>query len=187
MLEIETEKKIRTGLKIEPMALEHLAEVYAIEVSVYPRPWPLKSFADELARNQYSHYYVSTIDGKVAGYGGMWVVLDEAHITNIAVAHGYQRRKIGERMLVYLLEQCARLSVNTVYLEVRRNNFAAQRLYSRYLFRSDGVRERYYSDNGEDALVLRVRNFRSEAFMKRFRENVEQLKRRVEVLPADCG
>ncbi|MFH1539013.1 MAG: ribosomal protein S18-alanine N-acetyltransferase [bacterium] len=180
MLEIETEKKVRSGLKIEPMALEHLAEVYAIEVSSYPRPWSLKSFADEVARNEYAHYYVSTIDGKVVGYVGAWVFHGEAHITNIAVAHGYRKRKIGERMLAYLLEQCLRLGAETVYLEVRRNNLAAQRLYSRYLFMSDGVRERYYSDNGEDAIILRVRNFRSEAFMKRFRENVERMKRRVE-------
>ena len=176
MLEIDTEKKVRAELAIEPMALKHLAEVYAIEVSVYPHPWPLKSFADEVARNQYAHYYVSTIEGKVVGYVGMWVFLDEAHITNIAVAHGYRRRKIGERMLVHVLDLAMRLGANSVYLEVRRHNFAAQRLYSRYLFKSDGVRERYYADNSEDAVVLRIRTLRSEEFAGRFRENTERLK-----------
>lgn len=178
MLDPETERKITDRLVVEPMRLEHLAEVYAIEVSIYPHPWSLKCFYDEVARNPAAWYVVATIDGGVVGYGGLWIMLDEAHVTNLATPLGYRRRGIAERMLVAMLDESLRRGVKTAFLEVRRHNTAAQALYAKYLFRTDTVRERYYTDNDEDALLMRVRDMDSEEFRARLEENRGRAARR---------
>ena len=187
MIETELEERIRSDFSIVPMTIDDLPEVYAIEVASYPNPWAYKCFVDEITQNQYANYVVAHVGGKVVGYGGMWLVYGEAHITNIAVSYGYRRKKIGERILVHLLEHCLRSEISTVYLEVRRSNFAAQRLYSRYLFQPDRVREKYYQDNGEDAVVLRIRDMCSKAFNERFRENCWLLREKLMGSPVYTG
>ena len=171
MIETAVEKRIIDDFCIAPMTLDVLPLVYAIELSCYPKPWSYKSFVDEITQNEHAYYVVTQVGGKVVGYGGMWLILDEAHITNIAVANNYRRRKFGERLLVHLLEQCLRAGISAVYLEVRRYNLPAQRLYARYLFRPMQVREKYYQDNEEDAVVLRISDLHSKAFIERFSEN----------------
>lgn len=156
------------AVRIVPMEMAHIAEVYAIEVSAYPRPWPLKCFMDELQRNPFSYYVVALDGGKVIGYAGLWLVRDEGHITNIAVSYGYRRRKVAEQLLVHLIEVGLKRGMHAAFLEVRRYNAAAQRLYVRYGFRPVRVRERYYQDNDEDAIELRVENMRSREFLKIF-------------------
>ncbi|MEW6203115.1 MAG: ribosomal protein S18-alanine N-acetyltransferase [bacterium] len=171
MMETVLEKQIIDDFSIVPMTLDVLPSVYAIELSCYPKPWSYKSFVDEITQNEHAYYVVAQLGSRVVGYAGMWLILDEAHITNIAVASNYRRRKIGERLLVHLLEQCLGTGVSAVYLEVRRYNLPAQRLYARYLFRPEHVREKYYQDNEEDAVVLRIGDLRSKVFVERFSEN----------------
>ncbi|MEW5944960.1 MAG: ribosomal protein S18-alanine N-acetyltransferase [bacterium] len=175
MIEPDAEANVREKLAIVPMALEHLDEVYAIEVASFPRPWSRECLMSEIVRNRCAHYIVAETDGKVLGYGGMWIVCDEAHITNLAVSPGYRRRKIGERLLVNMLERAAGSGAVYAFLEVRRSNVPARRLYSRYLFQPDYVRKRYYRDNGEDAVVLRLNDMRSTRFRERFTENLARL------------
>ena len=90
----------------------------------------------------------------VAGFGGIWVLTDEAHLTNIAVRGSYQRRGIGELMLMGIIETALDLKVEFVTLEVRKSNYVAQNLYRHYGFHDIGVRRGYYIDNHEDALLM---------------------------------
>ena len=143
---------------VEPMTMDELSEVYAIEIASYPRPWPYKCFVDELTRNKFAGYVVARRQGVVRGYAGMWMIHDEGHITNIAVDPEWRRRKIAEQILVHLMERAIRRGLRSIFLEVRRYNVAAQMLYTRYGFTPVSVRERYYADNEEDAIVLRVEN-----------------------------
>lgn len=158
------------AVDILPMKIAHLADVYAIEVSAYPRPWPFKCFLDELTKNNLAYYIVAMAEGKVIGYAGMWLVYDEAHITNIAVSFGYRRRRVAEQMLVHLIDTVIRRNMRTMFLEVRRYNVAAQMLYTRYGFVPVQVRERYYVDNDEDAIVLRVHDVHDPEFADNFRK-----------------
>lgn len=92
--------------------------------------------------------------GQIVGYGGLWLVVDEAHITTIAVDPTHRGRSVGELLLINLIDQASELNATWVTLEVRKSNTTAQNLYLKYGFRTSGVRERYYTDNGEDALIM---------------------------------
>jgi ribosomal-protein-alanine N-acetyltransferase len=154
---------------ITPMAQEHLSEVYAIEIAAYPRPWPFKCFTDELFRNKFAHYFVGLDNtGAVRGYAGMWMIHDEGHITNIAVDPEWRRRKIAEQILVHIINHCMLRGMRSIFLEVRRYNLPAQMLYTRYKFTPVSVRERYYADNDEDAIILRVQNLDAPVFRENF-------------------
>ena len=163
-------------VQVLPMTVEHLSEVYAIEIASYPRPWPYKCFVDELTRNKFARYLVAEDGGRVLGYAGLWMIHDEGHITNIAVDPEWRRRKIGEQMLVYILETGVRRALRSMFLEVRRYNVAAQMLYTRYRFAPMSVRERYYADNEEDAIVLRVDNLTARDFLDNFKQRRAELK-----------
>lgn len=175
MIQPRQEKPSPLPVDITPMQTYHLPEVYAIEVSAYPRPWPFKCFMDELTRNKVAHYFVALHGAKIVGYAGMWVVMDEGHITNVAVSYGYRRRKVAEQLLVYLLDFSIQCGVKTAFLEVRRYNLPAQLLYTRYSFEPIQVRERYYADNDEDAIVLRVADLRAPKFTDVFDRNKARL------------
>ena len=164
-------------VRIERMTLDHLPEVYAIEVSAYPRPWPFKCFVDELQKNRFAHYVTALKGDKVVGYAGIWLVHGEGHITNVAVSYGYRHRKVGEQLITHLMDVGIKNGLETMYLEVRRYNVAAQRLYTRYGFVPIRVRERYYTDNDEDAIELRVRDMRSKVFLDNFHEHRAVLQR----------
>lgn len=90
----------------------------------------------------------------IIGFAGMWILLDEAHITTIGVAPEYRGRGLGEMLLLDLFEEAMRRGAEWVTLEVRVSNDTAQALYSKYGFTRQGIRRRYYSDNGEDAYIM---------------------------------
>jgi ribosomal-protein-alanine N-acetyltransferase len=104
----------------------------------------------------------------IAGFAGMWVLYDEAHVTTIGVAPQYRGKGLGEYMLVNLFEQALARNAEWVTLEVRVSNDSAQALYRKYGFTQQGVRKRYYSDNGEDAYIMWSPSLRSPEFMERF-------------------
>jgi ribosomal-protein-alanine N-acetyltransferase len=91
---------------------------------------------------------------RIVGYLGLWYMVDEAHIVAIATHPAYRRQGIGERLLARALELARERDIKTVTLEVRVSNEPAQRLYEKYGFRRVGLRPRYYTDNGEDALIM---------------------------------
>lgn len=169
------------------MQKHHLPEVYAIEVSAYPRPWPFKCFMDELTLNKLSRYVVALNGAKVVGYAGMWLVAGEGHITNIAVSYGCRRRKVAEQMLVNLMDYAMEFNCETMFLEVRRYNLAAQLLYTRYAFDPIQVRENYYADNDEDAIVLRVPDMFTAAFKETYKRNKAELAKSLKAARAVDG
>ncbi|GAC1444799.1 MAG: ribosomal protein S18-alanine N-acetyltransferase [Chloroflexota bacterium] len=117
--------------------------------------------------------------GRVLGYAGMWLMIDEAHITTIAVRESWRGRGFGELLLASLLEASMDLGVQRVTLEVRVSNDAAQSLYRKYGFREEGVRPRYYSDNNEDAYIMTTSDVRSMDYRQLFHGLVAALHHRL--------
>lgn len=141
-------------LRIEPMTLADLHAVHAIERASFFPPWPDEAYRNELQTNRLASYVVARLDGLVVGFAGLWLMVDEAHVTTFAVDPAWRRRRIGERLLVALLDIAMARGAREATLEVRLSNVAARRLYEKYGFRPVGLRPRYYSDNGEDALIM---------------------------------
>jgi ribosomal-protein-alanine N-acetyltransferase len=141
-------------LRIRPMTADDLPAVQLIERASFATPWPSHAYRQELEGNRLAHYLVATLAGEVVAYGGIWVMVDEAHITTFAVHPRYRQRRIGERLLMALLDLALDRHAREATLEVRLTNLAARRLYEKYGFRPVGIRPRYYTDNQEDALIM---------------------------------
>lgn len=141
-------------LRVEPMLLGDIPAVHAIESASFPTPWPPYAFRGELESNRMAHYLVVRAGERVVAYAGLWLMVDEAHVTTFAVLPAYRRRGIAGRLLSDLIELAADLGATVVTLEVRISNLAARRLYERFGFRPVGVRPHYYTDNSEDALIM---------------------------------
>jgi [ribosomal protein S18]-alanine N-acetyltransferase len=142
------------AVSFRSMRLGDIDEVCGIEKEAFPTPWSEGAFQNELVNNQFAHYLIMECNDVVAGYGGMWLIMDEAHVTNIAVKAAYRGQKLGERLLRQLQETAVFLGAQKMTLEVRVSNLVAQKLYEKLGFRSVGVRRGYYSDNHEDALIM---------------------------------
>ena len=104
--------------------------------------------------NRLAHYRVIRVGGRVVGYAGIWLMVDEAHVTTFAVDPAWRRRGVGERLLIAVLDLAMERGAREATLEVRLSNLAARRLYEKYGFRPVGIRPRYYSDDNEDALIM---------------------------------
>lgn len=136
------------------MRLDDIETICEIEREAFPTPWSAGAFQNELTNNHFAHYLVMELDGEIAGYAGMWLIMDEAHITNIAVRAPYRGRKLGERLLVQMQSAAMFLGAERMTLEVRVSNVVAQRLYAKLGFIPAGLRKGYYTDNGEDAIIM---------------------------------
>lgn len=117
-------------------------------------PWSQTALHDDIADNEKAIYIVAEEQEQIAGYAGMWITLDEAHITNVAVHPKFRRKGIGETLVAALLRQARRHGALHQTLEVRVSNEAAIKLYEGMGFEGVGVRKRYYYDNNEDALIM---------------------------------
>jgi ribosomal-protein-alanine N-acetyltransferase len=126
------------------MRRRHLRQVLRIDHAVYPRPWTLSLYLGELATTQGRSYLVARDGTSVVGYAGLMVIVDDAHITTVAVAPSHQHRGIGTRLLLVLLRDAIALGAERVTLEVRASNRGAQALYSRFGFAID-VRSAAYA------------------------------------------
>lgn len=115
----------------------------------------------------------------IVGYAGIWVMTDEAHITTIASHPDVRGRGVGEFILVALIHRAIEIGARWMTLEVRASNAVAQNLYRKYTFKEMGVRRRYYSDNGEDALVMWTDALDSESFQTAFDQNEHKLAERL--------
>lgn len=127
--------------------------VAAIEAATFPTPWSRDAFASEM-RNVAARYLVAELEGEIIGFAGAWIILDESHITNIAVLEGHRGHGYGRLLTAGLLQYLSNLGAAYVTLEVRRSNTVAQSLYESLGFVRLGVRKRYYEDNREDALLM---------------------------------
>jgi len=139
---------------VEPMRVDDLPAVHEIERLSFTTPWPAHAYRTEIESNRLASYLVVRVEGAVVAYGGMWVMVDEAHITTFAVHPSWRRRGLAQRLLLALLEVAAARHAREATLEVRLSNIAARRLYEKYGFRPGGIRPRYYTDDDEDALVM---------------------------------
>jgi len=130
------------------------ADIFEIEKLCFPDPWSKDSIRYELEENEKAFYLVAEHSGKVVGYMGLWWILDEGHITNVAVRPGYRNRKIAEGIIRVMLEHTIGAGILHHTLEVRRDNQPAINLYEKFGFQVDGVRKGYYQFDGEDALIM---------------------------------
>lgn len=139
-----------------PMKEEDLDEVLEIEKLSFPSPWSKRLFLDELA-NPNSHIVLARDDtDALLGFVCFWIVADETHILNIAVHPRFRRQGIASRLLAHVLEFSKRMGVQYFALEVRNRNQAAIELYKGFGFRVAGIRKGYYSDTGEDAVLMEL-------------------------------
>lgn len=142
------------GVTIAPMRRRHLRGVVAVEERTSHRPWSLGLFLGELRMPTSRCYLVALERHTVVGFAGLMITGAEAHVTNVAVRPEEQRRHVATRLLLALFREAARRGVEDVTLEVRVGNPAAQELYRRFGFAPGGIRRNYYSDIGEDALIM---------------------------------
>jgi ribosomal-protein-alanine N-acetyltransferase len=149
-------------LIFKKMSLEHLDQVLEIEEVSYPAPWSYYAFAYELLHNDLAHYIVALSGDKIVGYCGMWLILDEAHITNVAVHPDYRRKSIGEALMLEMIRLAVQKGSARMTLEVRPTNTAARSLYEKLGFVENGRRKRYYTDNNEDAIIMWKENLAGE-------------------------
>ena len=174
------------SIKIKPMEKNDVDGVIAIESLAYGKHhWSKDSFLSELS-NDLAHYFsvFTQIGGeeKLIAYCGCWQILEEAHITNIAVNPEFQRKHIGEAMLMTLINDCYKNLVKYITLEVRAGNKPAIGLYEKYGFKSLGVRKGYYQDNNEDALIMWTENIFYDKFKIEYEKNIDLLKGKIEIL-----
>ncbi len=193
-------------LVVEPMRLAHVPVIMEIERESFSLPWPEGAYRHELTHNELAHYYVlrprsviispkpmsawqrlwqairrrPTADtGRILGYGGFWLMYDEAHISTLAIRVTWRRQGLGELLLVALLNEARRLGASRATLEVRVSNVAAQNLYAKYGFEQVGRRTGYYADNREDALILTTPEFASFSYRELIKVRRRDLVRRL--------
>jgi ribosomal-protein-alanine N-acetyltransferase len=217
--------KVATAFVVEPMRIEHIPAVSAIEKLSFPQPWPQNAYRREITDNRMAHYVVvrrlgepgdeQTVPGSssgapaqspdllgrigrllrppeaprstqlaqelrsIVGYAGIWVMTDEAHLTTIASHPDVRGEGVGEFLLVALIHRAMEIGARWMTLEVRASNAVAQNLYRKYTFKEMGVRRRYYSDNGEDALVMWTDALDSSSFQSAFEQNERRLAERL--------
>jgi ribosomal-protein-alanine N-acetyltransferase len=231
---------------VEPMQIEDIPEVTAIERQSFTTPWPVHAYRRELRDNRNSRYIVVRLmepgdngeepgasvvpqpltpepadrysggrarasavrravswlwpfarreevreappavrRGTVVGYAGLWFVLDEAHVTTIAVRPDQRGNGLGELLLIRLIELGVEAGAQRVTLEVRVSNEVAQGLYRKYTFKGEGIRRRYYSDDNEDALIMWSEPITTPEFRRQFLELKRALFRRMGMVDQD--
>jgi ribosomal-protein-alanine N-acetyltransferase len=141
-------------VRIDRMTVDDLPAVQEIERVSFLTPWPSQAYRSEIETNRLAAYLVAWSGAEIVGYGGIWLMVDEAHVTTFAVHPDWRRQRIGERLILALLDEAIRRGAREATLEVRLSNLAARRLYEKYGFRPAGLRPRYYTDDNEDALIM---------------------------------
>ena len=188
---------------VEPMRVEQLDQVRRIERACFPTPWPRNAYRREIQKNERAHYLVVRTTSEaspvpkrrqfpfsilpfgrsgardVVAYAGVWVMLDEAHITTIAVDPDYRRLGLGQLLIIQMARIALQARATRMTLEVRMSNEHAQALYRRYGFSDGGIRPRYYSDDFEDALIMRSEELGSCSFAERIDAGEEELRKRL--------
>jgi len=141
------------SIRLVPLAKEHLSDIVRIEKVSNSSPWSEQSFRSELTNPQ-SVFLVALVNGEVVGFGGLWLVVDEAHITTVAVDPERRHQGIGRKLMLELLELAGARGMTCSTLEVRAGNEAALKLYESLGYVRASCRRMYYPDNDEDAVVM---------------------------------
>jgi ribosomal-protein-alanine N-acetyltransferase len=151
-------------VKLRLMKQEDITQVTEIDREAFPTLWPPANYEREL-KNGLAHYIVASDEAGryIIGFAGLWMLVDEAHITNIAVREKHRRQGIGEALLIAIIELAIKLGAHLITLEVRASNAEAQKLYAKYGFVRVGLRRGYYTDNREDAVLMSIEDVKSAA------------------------
>ena len=139
---------IRRGEQKDILAIEEL------EKQCFATPWSYESLKYDIVENNRALYLVAEIEGEIVGYVGIWKIVDEGHITNVAVSPAHRRKHIASALLETLFRVTERAGVVQHTLEVRAGNEGAIKLYEGFGFKEAGLRKGYYEDNGEDAIIM---------------------------------
>lgn len=142
-----------TDISVRLAYKEDIAAMYNVEKTSFPCPWSYDSFAENFY-NLYSIYVLAENSDGVIGFGGMQVIFDEAHIMNVAVLKNYRRNGAASQMLELMMNEAKSRGAEKIFLEVRKSNLPAQALYRKHGFNMLAIREKYYSDNNEDAIIM---------------------------------
>ncbi len=162
--------------KIEKMTISSLDEVMKIEKLAYgEHHWSRESFVAEIDNRISSYNCAYSQNKNLAGYMGLWKIIDEAHITNLAVHPDFRRKGVAKSLLLYALDECYKEKIKYLTLEVRVSNEGAIKLYEVFGFKSLGVRKKYYQNNNEDALIMWSENIFSESYKKRYEKLKEKI------------
>ena len=141
-------------ITVRPMVMTDVDGVMAVEHDSFLTPWSRSAFEEELAQNRLARYIVAVENGEIVGYAGTWLVINEAHVTNVAVSGQRRREGIGRLLMQKLMELARDNDMESMTLEVRVSNAAARHLYQQLGFVEAGIRKNYYSETKEDALIL---------------------------------
>lgn len=178
--------QIRERLSIEPMREMDVPAVQEIERHIFATPWPRNAYYRELSARGSAHYIVLRREGEqgpeIVGYGGMWRMYDEAHVTTIGVRHDLQHRGYGRILFAALVQAAYDMGAKWITLEVRASNQTAMRMYEGYGFKVIGRRRGYYTDNGEDAIVMWSDSIHSPRFRRLYEENLARIEAEVQGL-----
>lgn len=141
------------------MVLEDIDRIREIDVASFTLPWPERSFRFEIVENEASRLWVAEVQEGIkppviVAMIVLWLIVDEAHIGTFAVHPDFRRKGIGQKLLAAALIEAEKAGIKTCFLEVRRSNTAAQELYEKFGFQVVSVRNHYYRDNNEDALLM---------------------------------
>lgn len=172
---VESPGQPPSSVVLRQMGTDDIDAVMAVERAAFSSNWPATAFQRELTQNAMARYLVLEVDGQIAGFGGLWLMLDEAHIVTVAVEPSFRRKGLG-RFIVHGLVQLAECEgMEAATLEVRVSNVAARALYGRYGFYEVGLRKKYYADNQEDAVIMTTEALASDAYRRRFQRLAEEL------------
>lgn len=145
-----------TEMRIRKMEQLDIKDVMEIDQQTFTSPWNEEIFIHEVNENNYAHYFIVETDKEIIGYVGLWIVYEDAQITNIALLKKYRGYKIGEKLFGYALQYAHKQGAERLSLEVRMSNIVAQNLYRKFGLVPGGIRKKYYTDDNEDALVMWV-------------------------------
>lgn len=144
----------KKNIIIRKARLDDTGDMFQIDEICFSLPWSEDAFFNEIECNPNAHYYVAESDGSILGYIGYWEILDEAHITNVAVKPEYRTKGIGRMLIKKVIDAAKKTNLYRLTLEVRVTNLPAKKLYSSFGFLEAGIRPKYYIDNGEDAIIM---------------------------------
>ena len=165
--------------RLRRMSPEDVPVVMAVERAAYSGGWPATTFERELTGNGMARYIVlEEAGGRIAGFAGLWLMVDEAHVVTVAVLPEERRRGLGRVLVHGLVELAIEHGMSVATLEVRESNEAARAMYREYGFYEVGERKRYYSDNREDAIIMTTEELTSPAYQRRLRQLAEEIQRR---------
>ena len=138
------------------MVEDDIRDVLKVDQATFSASWTEDIFKHEVVDNQHAHYFVVEAEGDIIGYAGLWIVEDDAQVTNIALLRKFRGYKIGEKLFGFAVQHAVKHGVTRLSLEVRVSNIIAQKMYRKFGLVPGGIRKNYYSDNGEDAIVMWV-------------------------------